>query len=126
MSFISKLNFQKSKTVFEDGSKMVEATLKGNFNRDDLLKNINNLAKEFNSKHVQLGIAAHYKKVNKWGPSLISESNKHIAVWDPSDSPETEEAYRNDVIDHIHVFVIEDKKEPVLKKRKPKNEVMFK
>jgi len=126
MSFISKLEFKKSKATFEDSSKMVEATLKGKFKRDDLIKNINALAKGFNSKHVQMGISAHYKKVNKWGPSLISQTNNAIMVWDPSDSPDTEEAYRNDTIDFIHIFVIEDKEAQKLNKRKPKNEVIFK
>jgi hypothetical protein len=100
---------------------MLQASLKGKFNRDQLSKNINGLAKEINSKDVQLGISAHYKNVNKWTPSLISYSNGHIPVWDPSDSPDTQEAYENDEIDFIHVFVIENKNAPKLKILKPKN-----
>jgi hypothetical protein len=126
MSFIGKLDFKKSKVEFADGRKMLQASLKGKFNRDQLSKNINGLAKEINSKHVQLGISAHYKNVDKWTPSLISNSNGHVPVWDPSDSPDTQEAYENDEIDFIHVFVIEDKKAPEIKRLKPKNNVMFK
>jgi hypothetical protein len=126
MSFIGKLNFEKSKVVFADGRKMLQASLKGKFNRDQLSKNINGLANEIDSKHVQLGISAHYKNIDKWAPSLISNSNGHIPVWDPSDSPDTQEAYENDEIDFIHVFVIEDKNAPEIKRLKPKNNVMFK
>jgi hypothetical protein len=126
MSFIGKLDFKKSKVVFADGRKMLQASLKGKFNRDQLSKNINGLANEIDSKHVQLGISAHYKNIDKWTPSLISNSNGHIPVWDPSDSPDTQEAYENDEIDFIHVFVIEDKNAPEIKRLKPKNNVMFK
>jgi len=121
MSFIGKLDFKNSKVEFADGQKMLQASLKGKFNRDQLSKNINGLAKEINSKDVQLGISAHYKNVNKWTPSLISYSNGHVPVWDPSDSPDTQEAYENDEIDFIHVFVIENKNAPKLKILKPKN-----
>lgn len=121
MSFIGKLDFKNSKVEFADGRKMLQASLKGKFNRDQLSKNINGLAKEINSKDVQLGISAHYKNVNKWTPSLISYSNGHVPVWDPSDSPDTQEAYENDEIDFIHVFVIENKNAPKLKILKPKN-----
>ena len=121
MSFIGKLDFKNSKVEFADGQKMLQASLKGKFNRDQLSKNINGLAKEINSKDVQLGISAHYKNVNKWTPSLISYSNGHVPVWDPSDSPDTQEAYENDDIDFIHVFVIENKNAPKLKILKPKN-----
>jgi len=121
MSFIGKLDFKNSKVEFADGRKMLQASLKGKFNRDQLSKNINGLAKEINSKDVQLGISAHYKNVNKWTPSLISYSNGHVPVWDPSDSPDTQEAYENDDIDFIHVFVIENKNAPKLKILKPKN-----
>jgi hypothetical protein len=121
MSFIGKLDFKNSKVEFADGRKMLQASLKGKFNRDQLSKNINGLAKEINSKDVQLGISAHYKNVNKWTPSLISYSNGHVPVWDPSDSPDTQEAYENDDIDFIHVFVIENKNAPEIKRLKPKN-----
>jgi len=110
MSFIGKLDFKKNEKIkFADGKKLVEAKLKGNFSRDELIKGINSFAKEFNSKDVQIGISTHYKNVNKWCPALISSSDQKIAVWDSSDSPETEEAYRNDSIDYIHVFAIENK-----------------
>ena len=110
MSFIGKLDFKKSeKTRFADGRKLLEAKLGGKFTREELSKGINAFAKEFNSKDVQIGISAHYKKVNKWTPALISSSAHKIAVWDSSDSPETEEAYQNDTIDYIHVFAIESK-----------------
>ena len=109
MSFIEKLNFVKSNAVFADGRKMLEAKLSGHFKRDQLLDGINDFANEFNDKNVQIGIAAHYKNIKKWSPALISSSNQKISLWDCSDSPETAEAYRNDSIDYIHVFVIENK-----------------
>lgn len=109
MSFIEKLNFVKSNAVFADGRKMLEAKLSGHLKRDQLLDGINDFANEFNDKNVQIGIAAHYKNIKKWSPALISSSNQKISLWDCSDSPETAEAYRNDSIDYIHVFVIENK-----------------
>jgi hypothetical protein len=109
MSFVEKLNFKKSPVVFEDGRKMLIARLPGNFKRENLINGINDLAKEFNDKDVQMGISCHYKNINKWGPALMSRTNQRISVWNHLDSPETVEAYRNDTIDHIYVTVIENK-----------------
>jgi len=121
MSFLKKLHFEKSKVQFADSRKLLEATLKGKFDRDDVKTQINQLAKSFNSPKVQLGVALHYKNVNKWTPSLITPSNQNIPVWDSSDSPDTAEAYRNDTVDAIHVFVIEDNANVGVNKfRKPK------
>jgi len=80
MSFVEKLNFVKSQTVFADGRKMLEAKLSGHFKRDQLLDGINDFANEFNDKNVQIGIAAHYKNIKKWSPALISSSNQKISL----------------------------------------------
>ena len=89
-----------------------------------MLKNVNALAKNFNTDTVQIGTAIHFKKVNKWGPSLLKKTNQPMMLWDPTDSPDTEEAYKNDTIDAIHIYILEDKAK-VHKEvyRKPKKEV---
>jgi len=121
MSLLDKLKFKNSNTKFADGRKLVEASLTGKFTRDNILKNINSLAAQFEDEHVQLGAAIHYKGVNKWAPALFRKSTQHMMIWDPSDSPETAEAYRNDTIDTVHFFVLEDKEKVHKDKyRKPK------
>lgn len=109
MSFINKINFKESETKFADNRKMIDGSLNGIFTRDQIIKEINIFARQFNDKNVQIGISMHYKKINKWAPALISPSDKNIVVWDSSDSPEMEEAYKNDTIDYVHVYVIENK-----------------
>ena len=74
-----------------------------------MLKEINALAKKFNSSSYQIGIAQHFKYVNKWTPAIFYKTDGPIAMWDASDSPEEEAAYRNDIIDGIHIFLLEDK-----------------
>ena len=114
-SFLKELDFKKSGKQFADGRKLVESALTGKFTREQVLKNLNKLAETFDDDDVQLGCAIHYKKIGKWAPALFRKSNHSQAVWDWSDSPETAQAYRDDSIDAIHMYILEnktDKKNP--------------
>jgi hypothetical protein len=125
MVFIDKLNFKPSTIKYNDGRKQLDATLKGNFSLEDISNEINELAKGFNSKDVFMGVACHYKKMNKWTPALISATNGKIKVWNPDEYPDS--GYENDKIDCIHVFVIENKNYVTMHNMlKPKNKVMSK
>eukprot|EP01038_Epipyxis_sp_PR26KG_P015562 gene15562-21014_t len=121
MSFLKDLKFVKSTVQFTDGRKLLEGTLKRNLERSNIKDNMNKLAKQFDSPHYQLGCAMHYKNINKWVPAIFRKTTQEMMLWDSTDSPETAEAYRNDSIDAIHVFVIEDKAElhPEHSQRKP-------
>ena len=119
MSIINKINFKKSDQKFNDGRKLLESTIKGNFTREQIKKDLDTLAKSFNNKDISLGIACRYHNVAKWSPALFRASNTHMMLWDGSDSPETAEAYRNDTIDTIHVFVLENKNQVEHTHQKP-------
>ena len=121
MSFLKKLKFEKSKAQFFDSRKLLEANLKGNFETDNIKDNLNALAKQFDSPDYQLGVAMHYKNVGKWTPAIFRKSNQNMVLWSADDSPDTVDAYRNDIIDHIRVYIIEDTKNihPENSKRKP-------
>ncbi len=110
MGFIEKTDFKKSKIKFDNGAKVLESSVKGTFTREKIIKQINVFAKQFNSPNVKIGIATHYKNVNKWGPAMMDYSNENIQVWNPIDSPDTADAYLKDTIDNVHIFIIEEKK----------------
>jgi len=75
-NFLDKLNFKKSKLQFPAGTKLLEATYKrkNEFTRKELLRNANDLAKQFNDNNVKIGIAVHYHDNNIWGPALMTSS----------------------------------------------------
>jgi hypothetical protein len=108
-NFIPKLKFKKSNLKFDDGSKLLEASLSGKFDRSHILTELNKLSEGLKdgNKSIQLGVAIHYHNVNDWGPALMRSTNVPMELWNPSDSPDTVEAYRNDYIDSIHVFIVE-------------------
>jgi hypothetical protein len=123
MIFLDSLNFKPSPIKYVDGRKQVDATLKGKFTIEEVSDNINALAKSFNSKDVYMGVACHYKKINRWVPALISQTSGKIKVWNPDEYPDS--GYYYDKIDCIQVFIIESKGyADVHKMLKPKKSVI--
>jgi len=109
MSFLNDLKFEKSKVKFCDNRKMVEATLDGTFERADIKLNFNELAKQFNSPRYQLGIAIHFKTLNKWVPAIMRQSNKPMMLWEESDDTPLNLLENDYLIDKIRIYIVEDK-----------------
>ncbi len=123
----NNLKFEKSNQTFEDGSKEMYARFKGKCTREDLriqLQTMSNQLKAGNKK-ATLGVAMHYKKLGKWAPAIFSQAGANVIIYDPKDSPDTEDAYKNDEIDGCEFMIINhDKELPANKKyRKPKKEI---
>jgi hypothetical protein len=126
--FLDKLDFKKSKLTMPKGTKLLEATLKkGKFSREQVVKNVNALARQFCDPLVKIGVSIHYKKMNAWGTGLMNHSNKNILVWNPDDSPDTKEAYMHDSIDAVHFMVLKSNiKDTKTTHRTPKKAVLDK
>jgi hypothetical protein len=122
------LKFKPSETVkMNKGYIMMESVNKGKFTRDKLNKTLQTIADESNknSHNFKMGVTYHYKNSNAWAPAIFRYSNESQVVWDPKDSPDTENLYDGDYIDEAIFWVVNSKgttengKE--LKYRKPKD-----
>jgi hypothetical protein len=108
-NFLNKINFEINKDVkfIDPKVQMVEAVYKTNeLKRDDIIHNMNVLAQQFNSSKVHLGCAIHYKKLNRWCAAIMKPTNTGMEIWTPEDSPGIEDIYKGDVIDGIHIMIM--------------------
>jgi hypothetical protein len=108
-NLLNKIDFKINKDVkFRDPKvQMVEAVYKTNeFKGDDILHNMNLLAQQFNSSKVHLVCAIHYKKINRWCPAVMRPTNTGMALWSPFDSEGIADEDVGDVIDGIHLMIM--------------------
>ena len=125
--FLNKLNFKKSELKLSAGTKLLEATYKRKteFSRKEILRNANDLAKQFNDKDVKIGVSIHYNNNDMWGSAILTSSKFNIPIWNPDDSPDTKEAYKDDYINAVHFFVLKSNvDDPKVKHRTPKKAVL--
>lgn len=108
-NFLNKIDFEINKNVkFKDAKvQMVEAVYTTNeLKREDILHNMNVLAQQFNSNKIHLGCAIHYKKLNRWCSAIMKPTDTGMEIWTPEDSPGIEDIYKGDVIDSIHIMIV--------------------
>jgi hypothetical protein len=117
----NNLEFKKSDQIFEDGSREMYSRFKGKCSREDLRVKLQEMSNQLKAagKNANVGVALHYKKLGKWAPAIFSVAGSNVTIYDPKDSPDTEDAYKEDEIDGAEFMIINhDKELPVNKKYK--------
>jgi len=105
---IEDLKFQKLNVKFDDNQKAMYAHKKGKFSRQIVKSTLQNMSDELHDakKQATVGCAMHYKNINKWVPALMTKVGAPVLIFDPNDSPDSVDAYKNDSIDSVMFYVI--------------------
>ena len=103
------MRYEKGNVNFKDGRQLITSTKLGiKKTREDMVELVQKEADMFSkaNKDAKIGIAMHYKNVNRWVPAVLSDVKGPVTVWSPYDSNDTAEAYVNDSIDGYQIYVI--------------------
>lgn len=108
-SDLTNLKFEADKdVVFKDGRKMLTSYAQGkSFRRNDVLKKLLSLSQALvkaGKTNAYLGVSAHYKEVDTWCPALLFNVKDKPVLFNPTDSPTTNE-YKT--IDGLYFYLIE-------------------
>jgi len=101
-----KLNFESNKATFNGKKKILTAMIEGKFTRHGILEKLNSLAQglQKEGRNASLGVAVHYDYPNAWTPAILKPCNKAQVLYNPTDSPTTNE-YKD--IDALYFYIIE-------------------